>query len=117
NPLELFQIWLNLAPEDKAAKPHFDMFWAEETPIVVRGEEGAAARFRVIAGEIDGVRALDPPPNSWAARPENHLAIWIVTLDPGVSTELPGTDPAVGRVLYNYGGPVTVDGQQIGYDA
>ena len=117
NPLELFQIWLNLAPEDKAAKPHFDMFWAEETPIVVRGEEGAAARFRVIAGEIDGVRALDPPPNSWAARPENHLAIWIVTLDPGVSTELPGTDPAVGRVLYNYGGPVAVDGQQIGYDA
>lgn len=117
NPLELFQIWLNLAPEDKAAEPHFDMFWAEETPIVVRGEEGAAARFRVIAGELDGVRALDPPPNSWAARPENHLAIWIVTLDPGVSTELPAFDASAGRVLYNYGGGVTVDGQEIGYDA
>ncbi|WP_298087540.1 pirin family protein, partial [uncultured Corynebacterium sp.] len=24
NPLELFQIWLNLAPEDKKADPHFD---------------------------------------------------------------------------------------------
>lgn len=83
----------------------------------MRGEEGSAARFRVIAGEIDGVRALAPPPRSWAARPENHLAIWIVSLDPGVSTELPGFDPSAGRVLYNYGGAVIIDGQEIGYDA
>ena len=117
NTMELFQIWLNLAPEDKSAEPHFDMFWSEKTPVVVRGADGAAARFRLIAGEIDGVQALDPPPHSWAARPENHLAIWIVTLDPGVSTELPGADPSANRVLYNYGGPLTVDDQQLGYDA
>ncbi|HMT50517.1 pirin family protein [uncultured Dietzia sp.] len=117
NTMELFQIWLNLAPEDKSAEPHFDMFWGEETPVVVRGEEGSEARFRLIAGEVDGVRALDPPPHSWAARPENHLAIWIVTLDPGVSTELPGGDPSVNRVLYNYGGALTVGEQELGYDA
>lgn len=117
NPLELFQIWLNLAPEDKAADPHFDMFWAEDTPVVVRGDEGSAARFRVIAGAIDGVRALDPPPHSWAARPDNHLAIWIVTLDPGVSTELPAFDEAANRVLYNYGGALTVDDRELGYEA
>ena len=117
NPTEFFQIWLNLAPEDKLAEAHFDMFWGEDTPQVVRGPEGAAARFRVIAGEVDGVHALDPPPRSWAARPENHLAIWIVTLDPGVSTELPGFDPSANRILYNYGGLLTVDGQQLGYDA
>ncbi|HJC28535.1 MAG TPA: pirin family protein [Candidatus Dietzia intestinipullorum] len=117
NPLELFQIWLNLAPEDKSAEPHFDMFWGEQTPVVVRGDEGAAARFRLIAGELDGVRALDPPPRSWAARPENHLAIWIVSLDPGVSTELPAFDPAANRVLYNYGGALTVDDRELGYEA
>lgn len=117
NPMELFQIWLNLAPEDKSADPHFDMFWAEDTPVVVRGTEGAAARFRVIAGEIDGVRPLDPPPRSWAARSDSHLAIWIVTLDPGVTTDLPGADASANRVLYNYGGPLTVDGRQLGYDA
>lgn len=117
NPLELFQIWLNLAPEDKDADPHFDMFWAEDTPIVERGDDGAKARFRVIAGEIDGVRALTPPPRSWAARPENHVAIWIVTLDPGASTELPAFDESAVRTLYNYGGALTVDGQKLGYDA
>lgn len=117
NPLELFQIWLNLAPEDKSAEPHFDMFWGEQTPVVVRGEEGSAARFRLIAGEIDGVRALDPPPRSWAARPENHLAIWIVTLDPSVSTELPAFDESANRILYNYGGKLTVDDRDLDYEA
>lgn len=117
NPLELFQIWLNLAPEDKPAEPHFGMFWGEQTPVVVRGEEGSGARFRVIAGEIDGVRALDPPPRSWAARPENHLAIWIARLDPGVTTELPAYDASATRVLYNYGGALTVDDRELDYEA
>lgn len=117
NPLELFQIWLNLAPEDKGADPHFAMFWGEETPVVVRGEEGARARFRVIAGEVDGVRALAPPPESWAARAENDVAIWIVTLDPGASTELPAFSDEAVRVLYNYGGTLTVDGRELGYEA
>lgn len=117
NPLELFQIWLNLAPEDKGAAPHFAMFWGEETPVVVRGEEGARARFRVIAGEVDGVRALAPPPQSWAAREENHVAIWIVTLDPGTSTELPAFSDEAVRTVYNYGGALTVDERELGYEA
>lgn len=117
NPLELFQIWLNLAPEDKGADPHFDMFWAEDTPIVVRGEEGSRARFRVIAGDIDGVEAPTPPPRSWAARPDNHVAIWVVTLDPGASTELPAFDSSAVRTLYNYGGALTVDGRELAYEA
>lgn len=29
NPLELFQIWLNLPAANKMAPPHFTMFWAD----------------------------------------------------------------------------------------
>ena len=32
NPLELFQIWVNLPAADKMAEPHFSMLWAEDTP-------------------------------------------------------------------------------------
>src|SRR5699024_3228334 len=36
---------------------------------------------------------------------------------PGVSTELPAFDPAANRVLYNYGGALTVDDRELGYEA
>ena len=32
NPVELFQIWLNLPRADKMAEPHFTMLWAETIP-------------------------------------------------------------------------------------
>ena len=32
NPLELFQIWLNLPAAGKMAAPHFTMFWSEDIP-------------------------------------------------------------------------------------
>src|SRR5215217_6216801 len=32
NPLELFQIWLNLPARNKMADPHFTMFWSHEIP-------------------------------------------------------------------------------------
>ena len=35
NPLELFQIWLNLPAEDKMVDPYFTMLWSHDTPTVV----------------------------------------------------------------------------------
>src|SRR5215217_5707098 len=66
NPLELFQIWLNLPAEDKLVDGYFTMIGDEDTPRVqVDGGE-----ITVVAGALDGASPPAPPPNSWASRPE-----------------------------------------------
>src|SRR6185503_6279369 len=41
NPVELFQIWLNLPPRDKMAQPYFAMLWADTIPkTIVRDGDG-----------------------------------------------------------------------------
>ncbi len=68
NPLELFQIWLNLPKAKKMVAPHFAMLWSDEIPIFkVKDENGKEIEVRVIAGKLDHVQAPDPAPNSWAA--------------------------------------------------
>jgi len=51
NPLELFQIWLNLPAADKMVEPYFTMLWDEELPrLVERDGEGRTTTVTVIAG-------------------------------------------------------------------
>ena len=79
NPLELFQIWLNLPAADKMVDPYFTMLWNEDLPRhVVTDADGRTAQITVIAGELDGLRPPPPPPDSWASRAEADLAIWHV---------------------------------------
>ena len=53
NPVELFQIWLNLPPEDKLVEPHFTMLWADDIPRqVTLDPEGRATEITVIAGSL-----------------------------------------------------------------
>ncbi|MFT3812745.1 MAG: pirin family protein [Acidovorax sp.] len=85
NPVELFQVWLNLPAARKMAAPHFTMFWNERIPRVQ--QPGVTAT--VVAGALHGVAPLAPPPESWAAGAEADVAIWTLRLAPGARFTLP----------------------------
>jgi redox-sensitive bicupin YhaK (pirin superfamily) len=105
NPLELFQIWINLPQRDKMVPPHFAMLWDRDIPKhVALDREGRATRVTVIAGAMAGQRAPNPPPNSWASHRDSDVAIWHLELDPGTSWTLPSaTHRDTNRVLYVFG--------------
>ena len=51
NPMELFQIWLNLPAADKMVPAHFSMLWADTIPrLVERDAAGRASEIAVVAG-------------------------------------------------------------------
>jgi hypothetical protein len=114
NPLELFQIWLNLPRADKLVDPYFTMLWSESTPRrLVGGPHAPGSEITVIAGRLAlpappsgaDIEPLAPPPSSWAARDEAELAIWHLHLAGGATVTLPPTgNPGTGRVLYVYDG-------------
>lgn len=117
NPLELFQIWLNLPAVSKMAAPHFTMFWAERIPRQTSLDaQGNATEITVIAGRLGGPEAalepLAPPPDSWAAQSTADVAIWTVRMEPGARWTLPAAaSSAARRVLYFFkGGAFTVAG-------
>ena len=112
NPLELFQIWLNLPAKDKLVEPHFTMLWDEQLPRVRSVDAaGRASEVTVIAGELDGRRAPAPPPHSWASRADADVAIWSIGLEARAGFRLPraaGADTL--RTLYFFRGDTLVIG-------
>src|SRR6478736_6092646 len=51
NPLELFQIWLNLPAKSKMAAPHFTMLWSGDIPkYVARDAAGKTTEVTIVAG-------------------------------------------------------------------
>lgn len=113
NPLELFQIWLNLPRSKKMADPHFAMLWAETIPsVALTDEHDKEITVKVMAGRIGSVAAPDPAPNSWAADPANEVAIWLITLQPGATWIVPPASAGVNRSLYFYeGASLIADGE------
>jgi len=101
NPLELFQIWLNLPAKDKLAEPHFTMFWDSDIPRISAG----GVDVTIVAGELEGRKAPAPPPKSWASHAESDVAIFTIRMSAGSKFTLP---PAKGedtvRVLYFFAG-------------
>lgn len=100
NPLELFQIWLNLPKASKFVAPHFKMLWHEDIPLVT--EDGG--QVKVIAGSYKGQEAVSPAPDSWAAIAENEVAIWNLKIEAHGSMTLPKASQGVNRTLYFYQG-------------
>ncbi len=105
NPLELFQIWLNLPKAKKMVDPHFAMLWSDAIPIfMTKDENGKTTQVRVIAGQLENVKAPDPAPNSWAADTSHEVAIWTIKLAAGAQWKIPRASPEVNRSLYFYQG-------------
>lgn len=101
NPLELFQIWLNLPAKNKMVNPDYKMFWSEEIP-KFHPEPGVL--LEILAGELLGKKSPEPPKNSWANNPENNVGVYNIHLDPETSFTLPATAQGVNRTLYYYQG-------------
>jgi len=105
NPLELFQIWLNLPSERKFAEPHYKMLWAEDIPVYKeKDQQGNNVELTVIAGSIGDVTAPAPAPDSWAADPDHEVGIWLIKMEAGAKWELPAASPEIFRTLYFYRG-------------
>jgi redox-sensitive bicupin YhaK (pirin superfamily) len=107
NPLELFQIWLNLPAADKLVAPHFSMLWAEAIPrCTFIDDTGGSTEVTVVAGALEGKPPPPPPPHSWAARADADVAIWCIHMKAGARWVLPPAASAgTSRTLYFFAGP------------
>ena len=117
NPLELFQIWLNLPAKNKMVAPHFTMLWSEQIPHrKFTDAAGGTTELSVIAGRLADVGApLPPPPDSWASQADADVAIWTLKMAPGARWTLPAAAGAgTRRNLYFFKGrSVTLGGQAV----
>jgi redox-sensitive bicupin YhaK (pirin superfamily) len=105
NPLELFQIWLNLPAADKMVDPYFSMLWSHTIPKhTARDGAGRATELTVVAGRYQDLKVSPPPPNSWASRPNSDVAIWTLKLAPGARFTVPAASAGVNRTLYFFRG-------------
>ncbi len=112
NPVELFQIWLNLPRADKMVEPYFSMLWNEGIPR--HTDPDAGVEVTVVAGSLGSSKGPKPPPNSWASRDESDVAIWTIRLAPGAAWTLPSTRKGTNRVLYFFkGNGLQVAGQTV----
>ena len=119
NPLELFQIWLNLPAEDKLVEPHFAMLWDSAIPRLRHtDDDGRVTEVTIIAGELDGLTPPPPPPHSWASRADADVAIWHLRLEPGARWTLPAAQGAgTVRTLYVFAGEtLAIDGTEVGHN-
>lgn len=105
NPLELFQIWLNLPPKDKFVDPFYNMLWVEDIPIVINEDEkGNKAKVNIISGSYKNKKSLAPNPNSWAKNEDNTIRILIIELDPNIEFTISKVSNTLNRTLHYYEG-------------
>lgn len=116
NPLELFQIWLNLPARNKMVEPHFTMFWHEKIAKIQQADaQGRITDAVCIAGSLGAARGLPPPPDSWASQPDSDLGITTLRMDAGAQWTLPAARSNTTRrmVYFFVGDQVTLNGEPL----
>ncbi|MEM1416169.1 MAG: pirin-like C-terminal cupin domain-containing protein [Myxococcota bacterium] len=105
NPLELFQIWLNLPAARKMVDPHFAMLWASDVPkLRVRDEAERTTELTVVAGTLGAASAPAAPPASYASEAGADVTIWTLELEAGARFTIPAAPRGTRRTLYVYEG-------------
>jgi redox-sensitive bicupin YhaK (pirin superfamily) len=105
NPLELFQIWLNMCSKDKFVEPDYKMFWSEDIPIVENNDaNGNKVAVKIITGSFKQKDGLKPCPSSWANDRTNNVGIYLIQMNPGASLTVPAVSKTLLRNLYFYQG-------------
>jgi redox-sensitive bicupin YhaK (pirin superfamily) len=105
NPLELFQIWMNLPKKHKMVQPHFTMLWSEDIPVINHVDAaGKKTTVTVVAGAIDDRAPPAAPPHSWASERDAHVAIWSIVMEAGARWTMPTAPAGVVRSVYVFDG-------------
>lgn len=119
NPLEIFQLWLNLPQKDKFVAPHFKMLWAATVPEINYADvNGNTTKINLIAGRLLNKNAAAPTPNSWAANPTNNVSILTVKMQPNAQWELPVLPEDINRSIYFYkGSSIVLNETRVDYHA
>ncbi|MDN3015505.1 pirin family protein [Paenibacillus sp. BSR1-1] len=115
NPLELFQIWLNLPAKNKSADPEYKMLWSEEIPEIQSiSPNGKKTTVKLIAGKLQAKTSLEPTNASWAKDSNHHVGIYLIHMEPNASFTLPSVSDTLNRNLYFYqGDEILIDGNVI----
>ena len=105
NPLEIFQIWLNLPKKDKMVEPHYAMLWNHEvTNVKEKDRYENVTELRLISGDYKDIKASKSAPNSWANNLQNDVRIWTIKMEPNAEWILPKATSKVNRTLFFYEG-------------
>lgn len=115
NPLEIFQIWLNLPKAKKFVAPHFKMLWRSAIPKITEVDaEGQRTHIDLIAGKYADQDAPEPTPDSWANDPKHAVRVMTVHMEPHANWTLPQTSAEANRTLYFYRGKgILLEGTQL----
>ncbi|MFT6715897.1 MAG: redox-sensitive bicupin YhaK (pirin superfamily) [Saprospiraceae bacterium] len=115
NPMELFQIWLNLPKANKMVEPHFKMLWRDMIPNENHVDKnGKKTTVEIISGKLKETVSASTPPDSWAADTDNEVAIWNILMEAGAEYTIPKASAGVNRNIYFYeGDELTLAGEII----
>lgn len=115
NPLELFQIWLNLPKKNKMVHPEYKMLWNEKIPFVKTFDKlGKLSTVKIISGHYNNTQGIPSTANSWASEAKNHVQIWNITIEKDGEWTIPSSPNSVNKAIYFYAGSsIEIDGQTI----